>query len=324
VIPLQYHILAAVVLDLLVGDPRWMPHPVKLMGRLATCLETPTRRVLRNARLAGIVTMLIVVGVSAAAAWGLLNLASVIHPVAGTIVSIFLLYTCLATRDLANHSRAVYRGLAGDDIAEARRAVGMIVGRDTECLDRQGVTRAAVESVAENLLDGVTAPLLLAAAAGPVGAIAYKAINTLDSTFGYKSERYLHFGWASARIDDVVNWLPARLTAPVVAAGAAILGMRPVSALRIAWRDRGKHTSPNSAWPEGAFAGAMGVQLGGPTQYGGVVTNHPTIGDAGVALVPNHIKRSNALMYATSLLFAAMCMGAMTLAQHILGGWRMW
>ena len=323
-IPLQYHILAAVVLDLLIGDPRWMPHPVKLMGKLAACLEAPLRRGLPNARLAGIVTVLLVVGSSAAVVWGQLNLASALHPVAGTIVSIFLLYTCLAAHDLAKHSRAVYRALAGDDIVEARRAVGMIVGRDTECLNRQGVTRAAVESVAENLLDGVTAPLLLAAAAGPVGAIAYKAINTLDSTFGYKSERYLQFGWASARIDDLINWLPARLTAPVIAAAAAILGMRPGSSLRIAWRDRTRHASSNSAWPESAFAGAMGVQLGGPTQYGGVMTDHPTIGDADVALASNHITQANALMYATSILFAAMCITAMTLAEQMLGGWRIW
>ena len=323
-IPLQYHILAAVFLDLLVGDPRWMPHPVKFMGRLALSLETPTRHILRNARLAGIVTVLIVVGASGGAAWALLKLSAVFHPVAGTIVSIFLLYTCLAARDLADHSRAVHRALAGDDIAEARRRVGMIVGRDIECLDRQGVTRGAVESVAENVLDGVTAPLLFAAVAGPIGAIAYKAINTLDSTFGYKSQRYLQFGWASACIDDLANWLPARLTVPVVAVGAAILRMHPGAALRIAWRDRTRHASPNSAWPEGAFAGAMGVQLGGPTQYGGVTTDHPTIGDAAIALEPSHITRANALMYATSLLFAALCAGAMTLTEHLLGNGRIW
>ncbi len=327
-IRLEYQILAAVVLDLLAGDPRWLPHPVRLIGWVAMAFERPTRWAFRHPRLAGVVTALGVIGLSGAAAYGLLYGARLIHPLAADLLVIVLIYTCLAARDLAAHSRAVFRALADEDLPEARRRVGLIVGRDTDPLDEAGVARATVESVAENLVDGVTAPLLFATLLGPVGAIVYKAINTLDSTFGYKNERYLQFGWASARIDDVANYVPARLTAPLVVVAAWLLRERPGQSWHILRRDGHKHTSPNAGQTEAAMAGALGIQLGGPSLYFGSVIEKPTLGDPSVETNRTHIRRANALMYATSALFAVGCLGLRALGdsfwQWSLWQWSLW
>ncbi|HYW80705.1 MAG TPA: adenosylcobinamide-phosphate synthase CbiB [Thermoguttaceae bacterium] len=324
-IDLEYQILIAVALDLLIGDPRWLPHPVKLIGRLAAWLESPSRRLIASARLAGVVTALLVIAISGSVAWGLVWAAACLHPLAGNTVSILLIYTCIAARDLAAHGVAVFRPLNAGNLGEARRRVAMIVGRDTDRLDESGVARATVESIAENLVDGVTAPLLFATIFGPVGAIVFKAINTLDSTFGYKNEQYAQFGWASARIDDVVNFLPARLTTPFVALAALLLHERPGGALRIARRDRRRHTSPNAGYPEAAFAGALGVQLGGPSFYFGQdrPVQKPLIGDRLCELRAVHICKANRLMIATTALFLVACVGARMIGQQLWqqGGW---
>jgi len=325
VIDLKYQLLIAVALDLLVGDPRWMPHPVKLIGRLAIWLELPSRRLLRWPRLAGAITALVVLTVSGMAVWGLVRSSAWLHPLAGDAASTLVVYVCVAARDLTAHSMAVFRPLNAGDLGEARRRVAMIVGRDTERLDEAGVARAAVESVAENLVDGVTAPLFFAAIFGPVGAIVYKAINTLDSTFGYKNERYAQFGWTSARIDDVANYLPSRLTAPFVALAALLLRERPAGALRILMRDRRRHASPNAGHPEAAFAGALGIQLGGPSFYFGHdrPVDKPLIGDRLCQLKAIHIRKANRLMYATTALFVVACIGARVVGELLWrqGGW---
>ena len=236
--------------------------------------------------------------------------ATMIHPIVGDVVSIALLYNCFAGRDLARHSARVYRALADDDLPEARRRVSMLVGRDTEHLDEPEIVRGAVESVAENMVDGVTAPLFFAVLGGPVGALLYKAVNTLDSTFGYKNERYLQFGWASARFDDVVNYIPARLTAPLVAFTAALLGLRPLGAWRIFQRDGRKHPSPNSGLTEAAVAGALGVQLGGLNYYFGEPSERPRMGDPIHKLERRHILQTNRLMLLTSFFALIAFVGA--------------
>jgi adenosylcobinamide-phosphate synthase len=299
---IETQVLAAFGLDLLLGDPRWLPHPVKAIGRFAVALEAPLRRAIPNARAAGVVAVLAVLGATGLAAFLLVAGASWLHPWAGDAVSIVLLYTCFAGRDLARHGGRVYQALAGDDLPEARRRVAMLVGRDTERLDEPEVVRGTVESIAENMVDGVTAPVLFAVLVGPVGALLYKAVNTLDSTFGYKNERYLCFGWASARLDDVVNYLPARLTAPLVAFTAALLGLRPVGAWRIFRRDGRKHPSPNSGLTEAAVAGALGVQLGGLNYYFGESSERPHMGDPLQPLRRGHILQANRLMLCTSAL----------------------
>ncbi len=300
---LEFQILAAFSLDLLLGDPRWFPHPVKYMGRFALAIEMPLRRVIQRERTAGIVAVCLVVGLAALVTYALVYGSAWIYPVAGNAVSIVLLYTAFASRDLMRHSYRVYRALRQNDLAEARRFLSMLVGRDTDRLDAQGIARASVESVAENLVDGVTAPLFFAVLGGPIAAMIYKAASTLDSTFGYKDERYLYFGWASARLDDVANYVPARLTVPLITITAAIIGHHPLDCMRICLRDGRKHHSPNSGLSEAAVAGALGVQLGGLNYYDGEPHEGARLGDPHRSLDRNDILSANKLMIGTAVLF---------------------
>lgn len=326
---LEHQIIAAVALDLLLGDPRWLPHPVKLMGRLALKLEAPFRRLISQPRAAGVATALAVLLVTAPTVFLALKGARRLHPVLGDLVSILFLYSSLAVRDLATHSRNVYRALRNEDLARARKQVALIVGRDTAHLDEPGVVRAAVESVAENLVDGVTAPLFFALLGGAVGAICYKAVNTLDSTFGYRNARYLEFGWASARMDDLATYLPARVTAPLVPVAAMILrltllhpGLMPLHSLQILLRDGGHHSSPNAGLSEAAFAGALGVQLGGPSSYDGKVVEKPTLGDPLLPLQRSHIPGANSLMLLTSALAMTLLVAVRIFALSLWQQWR--
>jgi adenosylcobinamide-phosphate synthase len=306
---LELQLLAAIGLDMLWGDSRRLPHPVKGMGALAMALEEPLRKRIADPRLAGIATVLIVVTMTAATAAGLLTAAYRLHPLAGDVLSILLLSTCLAGRDLAAHAWRVFNALRLGNLELARERVAWMVGRDTAPMNRADIVRATVESVAENTVDGVTAPLFWAVVLGPVGALAYKAASTLDSTFGYKNERYLHFGWASARLDDLLNYLPARLTLPLTVMAAALLGLRPKDTWHIALRDWHKHASPNSGWSEAATAGALGIRLGGPVYRQGKPCDMPLFGDAGAPLAPTHIEQAVRLMLLTSLLAAVTFIG---------------
>jgi len=302
---LTMQIPLAVLLDLLLGDPRRLPHPVRLIGQMIELLEHPLRKLTTSQRFNGGLLAVAVIaatgGVTCAALW----LAAWIHPLAADAVSVFFLYTALSIRDLAKHSMDVYRSLKSGDLAAAQSKVAWMVGRDTEVLDEKGVIRTAVESVAENTVDGVVAPLFFAALFGPVGAMMYKAASTLDSMIGYRNDQYIHFGRTAARIDDAANFLPARLAAPLMAIGALFTGNRPVHAWRICLRDRSHHASPNSGIPEAAMAGALGIQLGGPLFRKGVMTELPTIGDALAPLEKRHILKANAIMLASSFAAAA-------------------
>ncbi|MEK6655376.1 MAG: adenosylcobinamide-phosphate synthase CbiB [Thermodesulfobacteriota bacterium] len=299
---LEYQILIAILLDLALGDPRWFPHPVRLIGRLIAALEGPARRAIPDARAAGAVTALTVILVTALATAALIGIAGQIHPLFGDAIGIVVLYTTIAARDLARHSLEVYRALERFDLAEARRLVSWLVGRDTERLTETEVIRAAVESVAENTVDGIIAPLFFAALGGPVAAMAYKAVNTLDSMIGYKSERYLDFGQTAAKIDDGANYLPARIAAPILTAAAALLGFRTSAAWRIANRDGRKHQSLNAGIAEAAFAGALGVRLGGVMERRGRPVDLPEIGDPVVPLARGHILAANRLMFMATVI----------------------
>ena len=230
---LEYQILLALALDFALGDPRPFPHPVKGIGWLALVLEGPARRVLRSAFAAGLLTALTVLAAAGLVAWGLIGGARMIQPWLGDGISVLILYTCFAARDLSDHSRAVDRALGEGDLPLARKRVGMIVGRDTDGLDEAGIVRATVESVAENTADGVIAALFYAVLGGPVAALVYKAVNTLDSTFGYRNVRYLMFGRASARLDDVANYLPARFTVLLIALATFLTGGKARRVLRL-------------------------------------------------------------------------------------------
>jgi adenosylcobinamide-phosphate synthase len=302
---LEYQILIALLLDLAFGTPRWFPHPVRLIGRLIQVLEKPMRRAIFDARIAGTVTALTVILAAALATALLIGIAGQIHPLLGDAIGILVLYTTLAARDLARHCLAVYRALEKFDLPEARRLVSWMVGRDTERLNEKEVIGAAVESVGENTVDGVIAPLFFAVLAGPVGAMAYKAIHTLDSMIGGGNETARDFGRTATWIDDAANFMPARLSAPILTAAAALLGLSASAAWRIAWRDGQKNLSPNAGIAEAAVAGALGVRLGGVMERRGRPANQPEIGDPVVPLAPEHLPAANRLMLMATIIAAA-------------------
>ncbi len=315
---LEYQILAAVALDLALGDPPWLPHPVRGIAWLAARLESLARR---RTRAAGLAVAMLVYVAAGAAAWGIIRLAALAGPLAADLAAVVIIYTTIAPRDLVRHSMAVCRALAEGDLIEARRRVAAIVGRDTQSLDEAGIVRAAVESVAESTVDGVTAPLFWAIVAGPVGAVVYRAVNTLDSMFGHQDDRYSQFGWAAARIDDLANYLPARLTAPLLCAAAGLLRQRPLPAARILLRDGRKHASPNAGLAEAAVAGALGVQLGGRNFYAGQPVDQPAVGDPLWPLTPRHIRAANALMWTATALFLA---AGLALRLGVVHLWQLW
>jgi adenosylcobinamide-phosphate synthase len=319
---LEYKITLALLLDMLLGDPRWLPHPVRLIGWMIAAMEKPARRIFTNPRTAGLVTALSVIAAAAAATWALIAAAGKIHPFLGDAVSVVLLYTTFAMRDLSDHGRAVYEALHKDDIALARRRVSLIVGRDTERLTEQQVVRAAVESVAENTVDGVVAPLFFAALGGPVLAMTYKAVSTLDSMIGYRNARYIDFGRAGAKIDDGANWLPARLSAPIITVAAALSGLRARAAWRMALRDGRKHLSPNSGISEAAFAGALGVRLGGTMERKGTKVPLPELGDPLVPLTRRHILQADRLLIVTTVLAAALFLIGRAAVTSAIAMWR--
>lgn len=296
---------AAVVLDLLIGDPRWLPHPVVLIGRLIAWLEHLLRRLIKHEFIGGVLLLLCTVGVTLTAGWLFLFLARLIHPWLGIAASLYLSFACLAARSLHGESAKVAAALGRGDIAGARQALSMIVGRDTEHLPEPEIWRGAVETVAENSSDGVIAPLLFLMLAGPLGGLCYKAVNTLDSMVGYKNERYLIFGRASARFDDLLNLIPARLTGLLICCTAPLVGLSGGGGLSMMLRDGGNHSSPNSGIPEAAAAGALGVRLGGTNRYFGKEVEKPTIGDPLKPLDCRAWSGAVRLMYGSEMLLTA-------------------
>ncbi len=309
---LEYQIIIAFLVDFLLGDPRWMPHPVRAIGWLAVSLESPLRRLIPWPRVAGAVTVVVVVGLSTSLTWALVRACVAQSPMLGAAVSVVLIYSTIALRDLAKHARQVHAALETSQLETARQRVGMIVGRDTDALDEAGITRATVESVAESIVDGITAPLFFAAVAGPAGAVAYRAVNTLDSTFGYLNSQHRHFGWASAKLDDAANYIPARLTAPIISLAAFMLRLRAVDSIRTVVRDRRNHSSPNAGYAESAVAGALGVRLGGLNYYFGKPIRKPTIGDPDNE--SQHIMRALQLASVASILFLGLVTGCRAVA----------
>jgi adenosylcobinamide-phosphate synthase len=310
----QLRLLALVLgflLDLLWGDPSWAPHPVRGMGALISLLEGGLRRVFPKTpggeRLAGLVLVALVLGISTGAALLLLMLCGRVSLWLAFGVETLLCYQMLAARSLRDESTKVYRALTQGTLEDARRAVSMIVGRDTQRLDEQGVVRAAVETVAENASDGVVAPLLFLALGGAPLGVLYKAANTMDSMVGYRNEKYLNFGRCAARLDDILNFLPARIAGVLMCLGAALAGFDGRNAWRIFRRDRKNHKSPNSAHTEAATAGALHVRLAGNNYYFGQLVEKPTIGDDDRPVEPGDILGANRIMYATALLCLLLC-----------------
>ncbi|HFQ80360.1 MAG TPA: cobalamin biosynthesis protein CobD [Desulfobacterales bacterium] len=307
-------IAAAFLLDLLLGDPAWLPHPVRAIGYLAGGLEAWSRRVMpAHLKAAGFVTVIMVLTVTWGVARLMLFMGAAVHPLLFSLISLYLLYASLAAHDLAWHAGRVSAALESGDLPLARQRLAMIVGRDTGELTTSAVCKACVESVAENIVDGFTAPLFWAVIFGPIGAIVYKAVNTMDSMFGYKNERYRKFGFAAARLDDLANFIPARLSALLMVAASLIGGYNAAGAWRIWRRDHGCHASPNSAHSEAAAAGALGLRLGGDSRYFGKIVVKPVIGDAVDECRPRHIRAVIRLLYITAviavLLAVSVCLG---------------
>lgn len=299
-------LLIGFCLDLLLGDPHWAPHPVRAIGALISGLEKVLRKLFpksHGGELAGgvvlvLLTLAIPTGLTVLLLWG----CWLVSPWLALAVESVISYQLLATKSLSVESRKVYDALKTGDMDKARYAVSMIVGRDTDRLDEIGVAKAAVETVAENTSDGVIAPLLFLAIGGAPLGVLYKSINTMDSMVGYKNDQYLYFGRAAAKLDDLVNFIPARLAGILLCLAARPAGFDGKNAWRIFWRDRKNHKSPNSAHTEAAAAGALDVELAGSNYYFGKLVVKPTIGDPLRPVEPADILRCNRLMYAGTFL----------------------
>lgn len=296
-------VVVAFLIDLGIGDPRWMPHPVRAIGRIIEQGESLSRSLSLSEKKAGICLTLFVVGLVYGFTYLLLFLSLGLSPFLYHLVNVALIFTTLSVRSLGEAGLGVYRALERGDLSQARNQVAALVGRDTEALNEAGIVRAGVESVAENTVDGVIAPLFYAFLGGAPLAMAYKAINTLDSMVGYKNERYAQFGWASARLDDLANFIPARIAGLILPLAAGLRGKAGIRSLKTILRDRRNHPSPNAGIPEAAVAGALGVQLGGMSCYQGTPSARPLIGDKINPLSPVRIKETVDMMYLASILF---------------------
>lgn len=272
-------LVMAFFLDFLAGDPRWLPHPVVWMGRAIFFFESKFRQAFSHLFVSGLIFALFLITMVWVISQGMVTLAVAVHPVVGILVQGVLLFYCFSVKSLVRAAHDVAVPLMAGDLPEARKMVAMIVGRETRTLDREAVTRAAIETVAENFVDGFLSPLFFFLVLGVPGALAYKMINTLDSMVGYKNDAYLLFGRASARIDDAANYVPARLSMFVISAATWVLSPeRGKRAMQTAWAEGRNHKSPNAGFPEAAFAGALGVRMGGPNVYHGRVVEKPYIG----------------------------------------------
>lgn len=309
------------ILDFIFGDPAWIYHPVRIIGKGIELGERLLRRISGEKHLtaAGAVLWLMIAGLSFLFPLGILLLAWKIHPGLCFALESFWCFQILAARSLCRESGKVYDRLQEDDLPGARRAVSMIVGRDTESLSAEGVTKAAVETVAENTSDGVTAPLIYLMIGGAPLGFLYKAVNTMDSMLGYKNDRYLYFGRVPAGMDDIFNYIPARLTALLMIAAAYLTGLDGKNAWKIYRRDRKKHASPNAAQTESVCAGALRVQLAGDAVYFGKLYKKEFIGDSLRPIEPQDIRRTQRLMYVTALLVLFLC-GGIKAALIFLGG----
>jgi len=325
------HLLSALCLDLLLGDPRGYPHPVRLIGRLCSASETLYRKVFSSPEVAGFFTVLSVILLSTGSVSLLLVALGTLAPWLSTLAAILLIYSGIAIRDLQRHSNAVASLLGKASLDAARQALAQIVGRDTADLNEEKICRATLETVAENMVDGITAPLfyaVLASLASPlvgwspiacsaVGIVGYKAVNTMDSMIAYKNDRYLRFGRTAARLDDLANYVPARLSGLCLIIAAFFLKFDYREAARIFFRDRLRHASPNSGHSEAAVAGALGLDFGGPSSYQGILVEKPIIGDRSRLPEVEDIHRVNRLVLFGSAIFVAVLVGL----RGVLAGW---
>lgn len=291
------------ILDLLIGDPNNPFHPVRGIGLLASKLETIFRKLLKNSlKIAGLIVWIITIILTFAITYGIIFVCMKINKYLGVIVQGIIIYFCISAKGLVVEGYKVIKYLNEGNIEKSRKQLSYIVGRDTESLDSKGITRAVIETIAENMSDGVIAPILFAGIFGAAGSMAYKAVNTMDSMFGYKNDKYIEFGYFPAKLDDLFNYIPARVTGILIIISSFFLKRDYKNSLKIYKRDRYNHTSPNSAHPEAAMAGALDIQLGGANYYFGKIVEKPVIGDKIKEIEINDVKRTAEILYLSAVM----------------------
>ncbi|MBM4055999.1 MAG: cobalamin biosynthesis protein CobD [Planctomycetes bacterium] len=300
---IQFQILAAFILDIIIGDPQWRFHPVRMIGTSVNCLEYVLRRLPLPERLMGVLLTLGAVSGVAVISYEILYFSKQWNRICEVIAGVVIVYFAISIKNMADEAKKVLVALRANDITNARRMLSRIVGRDTAHLNKDQIIRACIETVSESSVDGILAPLFYGFIGGPVAALTYRAVNTLDSMVGYKNEKYIKMGWASARLDDIANYIPARLSALFIPAASFLCGYGFIPSFKMAIRDGRKHESPNSGISEAAFAGALGVQLGGPSAYEGEVVDKPYIGDNEKQITLKSLEMALRLMLVTSVLF---------------------
>ncbi len=309
----------AYLADIIFGDPEGLPHPVRWIGRAIAALEAvlrPLASTPSGERLAGSVLVFLTAGGAWAVSAAALYFSALYSMPVFYAISAYIVWTSLCAGSLKKEALSVVRAFEADGLAAARTRLSRIVGRDTSDLTPDGVMRGAVETVAENSSDGIVAPLFYLAIGGPALMIAYKAVNTLDSMVGYRNERYLNFGWAGARLDDVANFIPSRISGLLIAVASLFLGYNSVMSLRVMARDGRNHPSPNSGVSEAAMAGSLGVRLGGPSYYGGKYCAKPYIGAEGAEADASSVRASIRVMSLTALLMVLLVFGARSIFFH--------
>jgi len=300
---------AAFLLDLILGDPQFLPHPIRWMGKAIELLEPAFRNISKNLSISGTFYALFLILSAWAISFVIVVTAGKLHPILVIVIEIILIYWSISVKSLRQSAMEVSRLLVSNKIDKAKEKVSLIVGRDVEKLAERGIVKATIETVAENLVDGVISPLFFAVIGGAPLAIAYKMVNTLDSMVGYKNEKYIHFGKAAARIDDIANFIPARLSVPIISLAAQILSRKGLHALKTAIKEGKNHSSPNAGFPEASFAGATGVKLGGPNYYHGKLVYKPYIGKLFGEADIKHIKKACDLMMLSSILWLLILLG---------------
>ncbi len=320
---LTIQIAIAFVLDILIGDPRWLPHPVRIMGKCIEYLEILFRKVFRSERTAGIFLTGIIVMGSYLITFKIISFFYGFGTVWGIAASIVIIFYSLSIRDLLNETRNVLKALKSGNLPKARSNLSRVVGRDTHNLNEQQVATGCIETSAESSVDGIIAPLFYAFIGGPALAMAYKSVNTLDSMVGYKNEKYHKFGWASAKLDDVANFIPARIAAIILPISSFICGADFSNSLRIVKRDGQKHPSPNSGIPEAAIAGALRIRLGGPSVYNGIHSDKPFIGDPINSIDFDDISNTTRIVMVSAIILVTLGITFILISDYlsINGGW---
>ena len=312
-----YVLPAAFVLDLIVGDPQRLPHPVRWMGNAISIFEPLFRKLSSNLVLCGILFAVALVSATWAVTFWVIEAAELVHPLLKSCLEIVLIFFCISARSLEDAAMEIYRCLIQKRVNRAREKVALIVGRDVDNYKADDIAKATVETIAENLVDGFVSPIFFAAIGGAPLAVAFKMVNTLDSMVGYKNERYIKFGKASARIDDILNYIPSRISVPLISLATQILSGRGARSFATALLEGAHHSSPNAGYPEAAFAGALEVKMNGPNYYHGQLVEKPYIGERFGKTSPGHIKKACDIMMLSSFLWILAAWGAIVVLKVI-------